>query len=688
MQLQLWRGALGRLTVRSKTSSPLWAFVAGVLCFGASAPVAIRVEVEPLAASGAGTEVAVIIQISPEDRTRVGANVMVRIALDGEVPPGQSPLWAVRVKSDGGARVTTVWPPGEHHLKVEISSPSGKETGLWVGTVRIPSFGDNGGVTEKPAVSTPVPEPEPEPEPDSAPVAAAAPPPSEPEPVPEHRAVETATVAGAVIAASVPEPEPEPEPEKPAVETAVVTGAVIAASEPEPVPESEPEKPPAETATVAAAGVAIAASAAPPPSVPEPEPEPEPEKPPADTATVAAAGVAIAASAAPSEPEPEPVPVPGKPAVETAVVTGAVIAASEPVPVPEPEPEKPPAETAKVAAAGVAIAASAPPPEPEPEPEPAPETEVEIIIVEETTPPPIVEPLRSTEPVAVAEPMRTETATAAAAAKAVPVPLPGDVAAAYDAWADTDPGTTDLTVIVSRGREPVPDLTPGALRLRIAKAEVPIAGIGDAGNSPLYLGVAVDLSPAEVPRWPAIGRGLEPLVERVGGGRGRFFVATDGNETDWAADPAEISEALESPTGGDLATLVVASLAHFEGQRGRTFLILLTDGHFETSKSTWSDATAAVDRAGVPILVLALWNDEFPQRARKNLQQIAAASGGRLFLVQGTDQLGGAVERYGRIIDAGVALRFQMPAGMKSPSPISVDANDRSIKVTAPKKIR
>jgi hypothetical protein len=134
--------------------------------------------------------------------------------------------------------------------------------------------------------------------------------------------------------------------------------------------------------------------------------------------------------------------------------------------------------------------------------------------------------------------------------------------------------------------------------------------------------------------------------------------------------------------------LIVASLARFEGQRGRTFLILLTDGHFETSKSTWSDATAAVDRAGVPILVLALWNDEFPQRARKTLQQIAAASGGRLFLVQGTDQLGGAVERYGRIIDAGVALRFQMPAGMKSPSPISVEANDRSIKVTAPKMIR
>jgi hypothetical protein len=327
-------------------------------------------------------------------------------------------------------------------------------------------------------------------------------------------------------------------------------------------------------------------------------------------------------------------------------------------------------------------------PEPAPAPEPEPESETEITTIEETTPPPIAVPLRSTEPAPVVEPLRTEPATAAAVAEAVPVPLPDDVAAAYEAWADTDPGTTDLTVIVSRGREPVPGLTPGALRLRIAKTEVPIAGVGDAGNSPLYLGVAVDLSPADVSGWPAIGRGLEPLAERVGGGRGRFFVATDGNETDWDVDPGEISEALKSPAGSDLAALIVASLAHFEGQRGRTILILLTDGHFETSKSTWSDATAAVDRAGVPILVLALWNDEFPQRARKTLQQIAAASGGRLFLVQGTEQLGGAVERYGRIIDAGVALRFQMPVGLKSPSPISVEANDRSIKVTAPKMIR
>ena len=151
--------------MNSKTSSLLPVFAVGAICLAASAPVAIRVEVEPLAASGTGTEVAVIIQVSPEDRTRVGANAMVRIELDGDVPPGQSPLWAVRVKSDGGARVTTVWPPGEHHLKVEISSPSGEETGLWVGTVRIPSFGEKSAVTEPPSTQSP------DPDADSAPVA-------------------------------------------------------------------------------------------------------------------------------------------------------------------------------------------------------------------------------------------------------------------------------------------------------------------------------------------------------------------------------------------------------------------------------------------------------------------------------------------------------------------------------------
>ncbi len=443
---------------------------------------------------------------------------------------------------------------------------------------------------------------------------------------------------------------------------------------PEPVPEPEPDRAPAAAATGGATVAAVAAkqtgeSVSPVQDVAATPPTP-------DDGPVGAPDPAADESQGRKEGQSAPASEPEQPPAETATVVavGAAIATSSP----EPEPEQPPVETVAVAAAGVAIAA--PPPEPEPE--------SEITTIEETVPPPIAEPLRSTHPAPVVEPLRTETATAAVAVKTAPAPLPDDVAAAYEAWADADPGTTDMTVVVSRGGEPVPGLTPGALRLRVGKAEVSIVEIGDAGNSPLYLGVAVDLSPAGISKWPVIGRTLEPLAERTGGGRGRFFVATHDNESGWDIDSENVSETLVTPTGGDLATLIVASLARFDGRRGRTFLVLLTDGRFDTSKSAWSDAAAAVDRAGIPILVLALWDEKFPQRARKTLQQITAASGGRLFLVQATDQLGGVVERYGRIVDAGIALRFQMPAGMKSPSPISVAATDRTVEVTAPKMIR
>ena len=564
--------------MKSKSSSLLPIIIVGALCLAASAPVAIRVGVEPLRASGAGTEVAVMIQVSPEDRSRIGANAMVRIELDGEVPPGQSPLWAVRVKSDGGARVTTVWPPGEHHLKVEIASPSGNDTGLWVGTVRIPSFGDVNVVVEPPAVRTPVPEPDPAP-PAAAPASDAATTPTTPSPSADEPQEATEN-----------QPESTSAPEPPVVTTAAVAGAVIAA----------------------------------PPPLPEPQPAP----------------AAIEEAGKPPESEPQLEPDPA--------------AIEEEVKLPEPEPQ--------------------------PEPEPT--------AIEEETTPPIAEPLPATAPAAVVEPLRSDAAPAAAVAATAPAPLPDDVAATYEAWADTGQQTTEMTAVVSRGRDPIPDLTPAALRLQVGKDDVPIVAIGDVGNSPLYLGVAVDLSPEQVSKWPAVASALAPLAERTGGGRGRVFVATDGDQSGWKIDPEKISEALGSPAGGDLATLVITSLARFEGQRGRSFLILVTDGRFDTSKAIWDDAAMAVNRAGVPILVVALWDKKFPQRARKHLQQMAAASGGRLFLIQAPDQLGGAVERFGRVIDAGVSLRFQRPPGMKSPSPVSVKASDQSIEITAPKMIR
>ncbi len=139
----------------------------------------------------------------------------------------------------------------------------------------------------------------------------------------------------------------------------------------------------------------------------------------------------------------------------------------------------------------------------------------------------------------------------------------------------------------------------------------------------------------------------------------------------------------------NLSQLVIASLERFEGQRGRTFLVLLTDGRGEPSKEEWQRAFESAGAAGVPILVIALWDDDFNNRTRKNLKKLTENSGGSLFLVQGRAQLESAADRFGRFLDGGYSIRFNSPGGDRQTlTAISVSASDKEVDVSAPKTIR
>ncbi len=597
-------------------------FLAGALMIAASAPVAMRVEVQPQRADGAGTLVVVVIQVSPEDRTRIGSNAMVRIEIDGDAPPGQSPLWAINLENDGRAEIETTWPPGEHDLRVEIASSSGKDTGLWVGKVRIPDFGVSEDVSTTPVQPTPVPEPAPEPDPGV-----------------------TAGIANVVAAAtSVPEVSTAPPPpEEPAMPPVVAAGEVAERGEHSAEPERDETGPPEE-----------------PPAPPDAEPQPVTEEQiPIEQDLEPETADTLSEADAPAPPEIEPV-------------------AEEPAPV---EPE---AATA-VAVAGAATTATtevAPSPKVD---EPASAREA----TEPSQPPPVVEPMRSAEPPAAAEPLRSESVTSASVAPlARPAEPSAEMLNAYEEWDDADPESTDLTVVVMRSRQPVADLGTNDLELRMGGSSVPITKFGDADHAPLLLGVAVDLSDENVGRWGQVSRELVPLTERAGSGLGSLFVATAGAESNWGVGPEQMDETIVTSAGGDLAALIRTSLEKFEGRRGRTFLLVLTDGRTEPSKDAWRETTAALESAGVPVLVMVLWDDGFRKKLRKNLQQITSISGGRLFMLQGLDQMDGAVERFGGVLDAGVALRFEAPPEGKGSSQIVVTAPDRTLDITAPKSIR
>jgi hypothetical protein len=587
----------------TKKSWVLGLLLVGAVNVTASTPVAMRVEMEPQRQVGEMTEVAVVVQVSPEDRIRIGSNAILRIELDGGTVSSGSPMRAVRLEDDGSARVVVEWPPGEHHLQVEIEDPSKEDTGLWVGTVRIPDLSPEG-------ASPPVAEPEP--------VSASA---SAPAPSPASGKPEPMT------------PQPEPEPES---ESASAPVPVPAPGEPEPVtPQPEPEP------------VSESASA---PDSPETMTPQETETEDALDAAVAAAGASTVAEAEAPAPEPEPEPLP------------------------EPESEKP--------------ELVAPDPEPVPEPEipesviPAP-TESEV--VEEK---PLVEPLRADPQAQAAEPEAIAPRQRAESAPAI-VPVSAELAARYEEWGRATEDTREFSVVMLRGRESAQGIGAADLRLRVGGSEVPVERLGDVETAPLLLGLAIDVMPGEIDGWSGMRGSLEPIVERAGDGRGRLFVANSAGVGAWGADMDAPGGVTMAQTSENVARLVIASLEPFEGRLGRKFLVVLTDGRAEPAKDEWQQATDAAGAAGVPILVIALWDDDFNNRNRKNLKKLADISGGSLFLVQGRAQLESAADRFGRYLDGGYSVRFKFPGGdRQNATTISLSASDKEVDVSAPKTIR
>jgi hypothetical protein len=582
----------------------------GLVLLGASvvfsqAPVAMRVEVEPQGEADLGARVEVVIQVSPEDRRRVGEHAMVRIELDGEVPRGQSPLWAVSFDDDGSAVIDTVWPVGEHRLVVNLESPDRQQTGLWVGTVRVPSFSRAAR--------------EPSPSPFASPTPTAFMPTPTPTP--------TLVAATATPTATPPAPSPTATLPPPAPVTPTAVPAV-----PPPSEEAAPVEAPREGSSQ--------------------DSEPATEDAADSTAATAAAAAVAGVAAAPSAVEPLEL---------------------------EPEvSEMPPESAAAESFAESGEAVDSPPTFSEPEPAAAPEADV--------APPapagsePVVEPLR-------AERSADDAAAAARAEPAASPPVVDQISLAR--WGQADPDTRDLTVRMSRQGKPVVGLSAGQIQVEFSSSQVPVVAVGDADSAPLLMGFAFDLSPQSAVDWQRISRGLDPLMERARDGRGRAFVATVGEVGGWNEQPTTFEDEVDEVAGGDLAGLISDSLRQFEGLRGRSVLLVVTDGRSQPSKDEWRRVAASVETAGVPVLVASLWDDRFSQRLRKQLSEVAASSGGRSFLVQGADQFVSVVERFGPLIDATVAVRIEA-ASLTGDRAFNLKVNvaDPAVEVAAPKSIR
>jgi hypothetical protein len=334
--------------------------------------------------------------------------------------------------------------------------------------------------------------------------------------------------------------------------------------------------------------------------------------------------------------------------------------------VPRFEPEAPAApESAAPAAATVAgsgVAASPPSPSPRsdaaPETEPAAQPPHEAGTVEEAV-----------EPVGIAAPAVTDRGR-------------------------DDPALADLTLVVTDRSRPVPGLDRGSLELRVNGTSTAIESLGSAANTPLFLGLAVDTSASMDSQLPEMSRLLSGLAIRTLGSDGGLFLVTADPEPavtlEWGATPSDLANALARPGRSDevdVIGLITTALDQFEGRTGRRFLIVVTDGAHVTTKSDWKNVTPVVDAAGIPIFVLGVRAETLKDRARRDLDRLAASTGGKSYLVQESGMLSMTSDHIADLIAGSYAIRFQRSTGATL-NKITISTGNKDHTVLYPKTVR
>lgn len=289
-----------------------------------------------------------------------------------------------------------------------------------------------------------------------------------------------------------------------------------------------------------------------------------------------------------------------------------------------------------------------------------------------------------TEP--AAQPPRA-AAPADAAAEAVAMTALTD-------WGHTDPALADLTVMVTERNRPVPGLVRENFDLRVNGAPTAIESLGSAADTPLFLGLVVDTSASMSAQLSEMSRLLSSLAIRTLGAEGGLFLVTADPEPAvalaWGATPSDLANALAQPGRSDevdVIGLIATALDQFEGRSGRKILIVLTDGGHVATKSDWKSVAPVVDAAGVPIFVLGVRTESIKDRARRDLDRLATATGGKSYLVQDSGMLGMTTDHIVDLIAGSYAIRFRRSSG-DTVHKIAISSGNKAHTVLHPKTVR
>ncbi|HVN76441.1 MAG TPA: VWA domain-containing protein [Thermoanaerobaculaceae bacterium] len=194
-----------------------------------------------------------------------------------------------------------------------------------------------------------------------------------------------------------------------------------------------------------------------------------------------------------------------------------------------------------------------------------------------------------------------------------------------------------VTVLDHEGKL-VTGLPRDSFRVLEDGVEVPLDSFATTEELPLSLGILVDTSGSMLPEFPEVRRAVAGFGSRLLREGDHYFLMTFSFEPkmrlEWNGDPQGLVGALERtvPEGGtSLYDALVRSLEMFRGRRGRSALVLLSDGDDNTSRTSW-DATLRYARtARVPIFTIGYGIGALDFTIKAHLKDLATATGAEVF---------------------------------------------------------
>ena len=205
--------------------------------------------------------------------------------------------------------------------------------------------------------------------------------------------------------------------------------------------------------------------------------------------------------------------------------------------------------------------------------------------------------------------------------------------------------------------------------------EVPLESFATTEQLPLSLGILVDTSGSMREEFPDVRRAVAGFASHLLRPGDHYFLMTFSFEpkmlVDWAEDTQGLVSALERtiPDGGtSIHDTVVRALEQFRGRRGRSAIVLLTDGDDTTSRTSWDVALRYAKTIRVPIFTLGFRIGKLDFTIRKRLAELAQATGAEVFYAPNKGVLD---DTYKRIDEQ---LRAQYLLSYRSPSTKSPDA--------------